>query len=110
MPELIDAPARCVKCGATHTSSTTGKVFDRCYCGGALRPIPDSGESDALVVAACKAVGNLAAKYESVMAENARLRATLEAIIRGGYGPGSDRAHPAIELARRTIHPEQIKD
>lgn len=35
--------------------------------------------------------------------EIARLRAALEQIVRGDYGEGAERAHPAVGLARQTL-------
>lgn len=37
-------------------------------------------------------------------AERDRLRDALKKIIHGGYAEGSDRAHPAIALARDTLN------
>lgn len=38
--------------------------------------------------------------------ENAKLREALQTIVRGGYAPGADNAHPAIALARDTLDPQ----
>lgn len=35
--------------------------------------------------------------------ENAKLRDALKKIVQGGYGPGSDIAHPAIGVARNAL-------
>lgn len=31
---IIDAPATCLRCGVTTISPTTGKLLNRCHCGG----------------------------------------------------------------------------
>jgi hypothetical protein len=41
--KLVDAPATCNKCGSRYVSPTTGKVLNKCHCGGAL--IPPNAES-----------------------------------------------------------------
>lgn len=33
---IIDAPAKCPKCGSRYVSPTTGKVRNDCHCGGEL--------------------------------------------------------------------------
>ena len=35
--------------------------------------------------------------------DNARLREALEAIVRGDYADGAERAHPAVALAKRAL-------
>jgi hypothetical protein len=34
--EVIKAPAKCLTCGRVYNSPTTGKLLDRCACGGRL--------------------------------------------------------------------------
>ena len=38
-PELrvIDVPATCLRCGVTITNPTTGKILNRCGCGGEIK-------------------------------------------------------------------------
>ncbi len=38
--------------------------------------------------------------------ENAKLREALSKILEGGYAEGSDRAHPAIAVARDALDPK----
>jgi len=35
--QIIDAPAACLRCGANYASPTTGKLLNRCHCGGELK-------------------------------------------------------------------------
>lgn len=35
--QIIDAPAKCLRCGVTTISPTTGKLLNRCHCGGELK-------------------------------------------------------------------------
>ena len=37
--KIIDAPAKCDICGVTTVSPTTGKLLNRCHCGGELKTV-----------------------------------------------------------------------
>lgn len=36
---MVDAPARCEKCRTLYHAPTTGKLLNKCHCGGTLKPI-----------------------------------------------------------------------
>ena len=39
---IIDAPAKCLRCGVTTASPTTGKLLNRCHCAGELKTTNDN--------------------------------------------------------------------
>lgn len=66
--EMVESPARCLKCGKTTHADTTGVLINRCSCGGELVSVKIDLPSEPLTLAEEYTLQELARK----LAENAK--------------------------------------